>query len=458
MMQSWKSALWAAAVLAIAPMQEASAQQAQRGQQIHVGPRGDRLLTFDWPAIEIATATYEDGPTGVTIFRFPDRVSSYVDVRGGAAGTVNTDLLRRGYPGRWLDSVTFAGGSSFGEEAITATMTGARLRGWRSGADLAIGAGAVIYDFFDHRLNDIHPDQRLAYAALDVLQPGVFPLGAEGAGRATMQGQALGCGSHGGQGGAFRQYGDLKIAVFVIANPWGVIVDREGRAVRCRGHERWRDGDLAADILGAVGEGARIGDTFGGTNTTLNLVVVNQRMEPWQLQRLAVQAHHSMGRSIQPYATIEDGDSVFVVSTQEVDANRDAMNDIELNVIISEMLWDAVLSSLPPEDVLYTPPAEAARVSLAQLNRLAGSYRFSSYTTLDVVVREGQLVGTVHGQRYEDFPEGEAVVLIPISPTEFYVDGPYRTRVSFDLAGGRARAAVVAPGPWAQRGVREARR
>jgi 6-aminohexanoate-oligomer endohydrolase len=28
------------------------------------------VLTFDWPAVQIGIGSYEDGPTGLTIFRF----------------------------------------------------------------------------------------------------------------------------------------------------------------------------------------------------------------------------------------------------------------------------------------------------------------------------------------------------------------------------------------------------
>ena len=34
------------------------------------------VLTFDWPAVQIGIGSYEEGPTGLTIFRFPDRVSA----------------------------------------------------------------------------------------------------------------------------------------------------------------------------------------------------------------------------------------------------------------------------------------------------------------------------------------------------------------------------------------------
>src|SRR5579864_389856 len=98
------------------------------------------VLTFDWPAVQIGTGSYEDGPTGLTIFRFADRVSAAVDVRGGGPGTVNTDLLRLGYGAKLVDAIVFSGGSSYGEEPITAVMTGLKDDGVRSGdlGDIAI--------------------------------------------------------------------------------------------------------------------------------------------------------------------------------------------------------------------------------------------------------------------------------------------------------------------------------
>src|SRR6516164_3189369 len=182
------------------------------------------VLTFDWPAVEIGIGSYDEGPTGLTVFRFPNRVSAVVDVRGGAPGTINTDVLRLGYSNRFVDAIVFAGGSDYGEEATTAVMTALLDDGTHNGEwnKMAFAAGAIIYDLIDHRLNDIYPDKRLAQAALHDLRTGVFPLGAQGAGRAASQGSLFECGAHSGQGGAFRQIGDTKIAAFTVVNALGV--------------------------------------------------------------------------------------------------------------------------------------------------------------------------------------------------------------------------------------------
>jgi L-aminopeptidase/D-esterase-like protein len=141
-----------------------------------IGP----ALTFDWPAIEVGIGSYEEGPTGVTVIRFVKRASIVVDSRGGAPGTVNTDVLRLGYGRPFADAVVFAGGSSYGEEAITAVQTGLKDEGFRSGdwRNVAFAPGAIIYDFGGRRLNEIYPDKRLAQAALRTMRSGTFPLGA----------------------------------------------------------------------------------------------------------------------------------------------------------------------------------------------------------------------------------------------------------------------------------------
>ena len=91
-----------------------------------------------------------------------------VDSRGGGLGTVNTDPLRLGYSRPHLDAIVFAGGSSYGEEAVTAVATGLKDEGARTGAseDIAFTTGATIYDFGGRRLNEVYPDKRLAEAAL----------------------------------------------------------------------------------------------------------------------------------------------------------------------------------------------------------------------------------------------------------------------------------------------------
>jgi L-aminopeptidase/D-esterase-like protein len=439
------------AALAVALPAVAGAQQTNLvpNTSIH-----DQKLEFDWPAVEVAVGSYEEGPTGLTIFRFPSRALATADVRGAAAGTVNTDLLRMGWELPNLDAIVFSGGSVYGEEAIAATSTGLKDGGTRGTAprDLGLVAGAVIYDFRGHRLNDIYPDKALARSAMNAFRPGIFPLGAQGAGRMAMQGSFLGCGAHSGQGGAFRQIGATKIAAFVVVNARGSITDRNGRLVSCHPDHNWNT-SLTSEILSLVPfaspASAGITEGTGPQNTTLSLVVTNRKLHYADLQRLAVQVHTSMARAIQPFSTFEDGDTLFAVSTEEVAESQPPL--IELNTVAAEVMWDAILASVPHQEEFIPPPS--VTVPVEQLETRTGTYQFSKNTRIKVWLDHDHLMAESFSPPFFDLLPGKPVQLIPISQTEFYVESRYDTRFAF-VEGKTSINLLLNPGLWQQVGDR----
>src|SRR5262252_1885336 len=54
-------------------------------------------FTFDFPGLKVGVAEYDEGPTGTTVFLFPTNSIAAVDVRGGAPGTLMTDMVRLSY-------------------------------------------------------------------------------------------------------------------------------------------------------------------------------------------------------------------------------------------------------------------------------------------------------------------------------------------------------------------------
>ena len=422
-------------------------------------------LTFDWPALQIGVGSYEEGPTGLTIFRFPDGAAGVVDVRGGAPGSANTDLLRVGSEDRFIDAIVFTGGGVYGHEAIAAVATGLKEKGEDSGlwSETAIVAGSEIYDFQGARLNEIYPDKRLGRAALDDLRPGNFPLGAQGAGRMATQGGFFGCAAHSGQGGAFRQIGDVKIAVFAVVNALGSITDRDGKLVRCAlepGAAAARTSELLSRVplqqqASNVPQPVARATTGAPTrrNTTLSLVVTNKKLNAAQLQRLAIQVHTSMARAIQPFSTADDGDMLFALSTQEIDAEGMRLDD--LSTVAGELMWDAVLTSVP-EVPAFTPPIEDAAVPEARLSSYEGTYVFGPNARIRITADNGRLMAEALSQSFQDLRRDQPVPLRALSDGAFYVDGRYRTRITFTRnLMGRVNGATVNPGQWQQAGVRE---
>lgn len=296
-----------------------------------------RDLHFDFPGVRVGVAEYDDGPTGCTVFHLPPGGAACAqDIRGGSPGT-----LGAGY--EWAHAVCFAGGSLYGLEAacgVAAELMA--MRGYTVGwEDVELVLGAIVYDF-GRRDNAVYPDAELGRQALRAAREGVFPLGRHGAGRSVTVGKtfALEQGEFSGQGGAFRQIGPTKIAVFTVVNAFGAVVDRDGRVVR--GHY-----DAKRDVRTPLVEGleAQLPRTAPG-NTTLTLVVTNQRLNGRELRQLGAQVHASMARAIQPFHALVDGDVLYTVSTNEVESPD--LTSMSLGVLASELAWDAVLSSLDP--------------------------------------------------------------------------------------------------------------
>jgi L-aminopeptidase/D-esterase-like protein len=307
-------------------------------------------LELDFPDLHIGVAEYEQGPTGATVFHFPAGAMAAVDVRGGAAATVNTERLRLGHERPTVRAVVFAGGASYGLEAAAGVMSTMLERDpqaihWER---VPTVTGAVVYDFRD-RPNAIYPDKELGRAALEAARPGRFPLGARGAGRCVHVGKLFGPRymEPAGQGGAFRQVGRIRMAVFTVVNAVGAIVDRTGRVVRGnRDPESGLRTSFATDLLDGTGQRKRQREPAPGApleNTTLTLLVINRRLRHLELGRLAIQTHTSMARAIQPFHTEHDGDVLFAVSTGEVEDIEVSVQDLAIHA--GEAAWDAVLSS-----------------------------------------------------------------------------------------------------------------
>lgn len=286
-------------------------------------------LTFEFPGLRIGVAEYDDGPTGCTVFHFTRGAMLERDVRGGSPGTFG-DL-------DWVDAICLAGGSLYGLEACTGVA--AELfeqrgydTGWTAIADVT---GAVIFDF-GPRENAVYPDKELGRAALRAAREGSFPNGQRGAGRSATVGKTFGfeLAEPGGQGGAFRQVGETRIAVFTVVNAVGAVVDRDGNVVR---------GHLApTGARRKLVEGIEARVTGG--NTTLTVVATNQKLDRWLLRQLARQVHTSMARAIHPFHALTDGDVLFAATTNEVE--NEALDSLTLGVVASELAWDAVLAAV----------------------------------------------------------------------------------------------------------------
>jgi L-aminopeptidase/D-esterase-like protein len=418
----------------------------------HVSFEGP-ALTFDLANVEVGVAEYEEGPTGATVLYFPKPVKVAVDVRGGNAGTINTDGLRLAYDSPFVHAITLSGGSGYGLSVATGVVSAIKDVTPNPGRNIPVVTGAILFDLGGRRYNSITPDEKLARAAFANVRPGWFPLGARGAGRFAIQGVFYGPHEHSGQGAAFRQIGKIKVLVVTVVNSDGAIVKRDGHVLRCPHPTNGDCGSIADWMQHHLDYYASLANRAGAdskepgltTNTTLTVVVTNQALPFSALQRLAVQVHDSMARAIQPFGTEVDGDTLFAVTTGEV--NDHSLANIDLGALASEAAWDAILASAP--ELPPVTPRSSVGPSRDTLKALVGRYEFAPGVVAQIRLTDSGPELEANGAESLYLKSGQAVGLIAVAPDEFELPGERGDRLRIDRdKHGHISGITLNPGPW----------
>jgi L-aminopeptidase/D-esterase-like protein len=304
-------------------------------------------LKFDFPGIKIGIAQYEEGPTGCTVFYFDKTESKknigarfYADVRGGAPGVKFHEI-------GWASAICFAGGSLLGLEAcdgVAAELL--KMNNYTTGwMEIPVVPGAIIFDF-GFRNNSVYPDKELGRAAFRSVREGSFPMGQQGAGRLASVGKGIdySIGELSGQGADFRIIGDTKILACSVVNAKGAIKDRSGKIIRGNFDKKKNVHIEFLDQLKQFEPEQKLGNKKGlPRNTTLTIIITNQKFDQRSLEQIAKQIHSSMARAIDPFHTLDDGDVLFMVTTDEIENNQ--LSPMAFGIIASDIVWDAVLNS-----------------------------------------------------------------------------------------------------------------
>ena len=192
---------------------------------------------------------------------------------------------------------------------------------------------------------------------------------------------------------------------------------------------------------------------LGGTNTTIGVIATTARLDAGGVTRLAICGQDGLALAIRPAHTVFDGDTLFAATTDQAPAS--AMSAIDLDTMAGEIMWDAILASVPQEPPLTAAPQ--VTVSEVKLRAYAGLYEFGPHARLKVDEDNGALSVTAMRGNVFEFPIGDSVSVSPVSDTEFIVKGRYQTRLSFVLGpDGKVTGATLNPGLWAQPGWRVA--
>jgi L-aminopeptidase/D-esterase-like protein len=274
--------------------------------------------------IRVGHAGDEKALTGCTVFIPPPGTVGACEVRGGAPGTRETELLRPGFTVEGPSAVMLAGGSAFGLSAACGVMRYLEEKGIgfpTPGGIVPIVSSAVIFDL-DIGDGKVRPDAEMGYSACQAALVDEENEGSVGVGLGATVGNVYGrARSTRGGFGIYRFHADgFKLEVAGVVNAFGDVVDQDGRVLGGVRGEKDRFVGAEKAICNATGLAPGCLQ-----NTTLVVIATNARLTCTEGARVALQGHNGIARAVRPSHTRYDGDTVFVLATCEVDAPPDAV-------------------------------------------------------------------------------------------------------------------------------------
>jgi L-aminopeptidase/D-esterase-like protein len=316
---------------------------------------GSRNLITDVDGLLVGNAEEARLRSGVTVVLGERPFVASVDVRGGAPGSRETDLLDPSCTVDHVDAICLSGGSAYGLGASDGIMRWLRERGRGlsvGGTVVPIVPTAILFDLLNGGDKDWDwpPYRELAYAATGNAAHD-FALGNAGAGLGAKAGDLKG---GLGSASAVDPSTGLQVGALVAVNArgyttmaglpqfwaWALEQGSEfgglpppNRKVTLEvSHNR---ADLTHDPADAARSDPR-------ANTTIAVVATNARLDKGSAQRLAMMAQDGLARSIRPVHTPHDGDTVFALATGRHDLAVDALSLGELGTLAADCLARAV--------------------------------------------------------------------------------------------------------------------
>lgn len=293
--------------------------------------------------IKVGHHTLSERPTGCTVVLAEAGAVGSVEVRGGAPGTTETDLLAPENTVDQVHAIFMSGGSAFGLDVaggVRRYLAEKKIGYFFGGSYVPIVPGAIIFDLPVGGRPDIRPGADCGYAAAQAATNGAVAEGNVGAGAGATIGKTLGRdrAMKGGVGtAALRMNSGLVVGAIATVNAAGSIIDpATGRIVA---GARTADGRALEDIRGII-RGERLPQAPLPENTTVVVVATNARLTKAQAKKVAQMAQAGLARAVLPVFTPGDGDTIFVLATGTWTGQADVS---AIGALAAEAVSDAIL-------------------------------------------------------------------------------------------------------------------
>lgn len=262
--------------------------------------------------------------TGCTAVVLPPNSVASGEVRGGAPGTREFELLAPGRLVQHVDVVMLSGGSAYGLATCDGAMRWCEENGLgfateKSGI-VPIVVGAIIFDL---AVGDatVRPNADNGYAACVAASTGAIEQGQVGAGTGATIGKIGGPDATraAGIGTATERDGGLIVSALVVANAAGHLRDPS-----------------AAPLPWPAVESTPL------ENTTIGVIVTNAILDKTECHFVAQSGHHGMARALDPSHTRFDGDALVAVASGEVVADVERVRFMAAHAV-EQAIRNAVL-------------------------------------------------------------------------------------------------------------------
>ncbi|AOY75173.1 P1 family peptidase [Clostridium formicaceticum] len=301
------------------------------------------VLFTDIEGIKVGHEQNFQAATGCTVILCEEGAVGGVDVRGGAPGTRETELLNPVNLVDKLHAVLLAGGSAFGLDAAAGVM--AYLEEKKVGFDVGVTtvpivAAAVLFDLMIGDYS-IRPDKEMGYKACKNASNQPSPQGTIGAGTGATVGKFLGP-NHamkGGIGSYCLKTGDLMVGALVAVNCFGDVINPStGTTIAgALSHDQHTFADTEKMMLQQYNSDKNL---FTG-NTTIGVIATNGKLTKAGANKVASMAHNGYARSIRPAHTMVDGDTIFTVATGSVEADINV-----IGLLAAKVMEEAVVRAV----------------------------------------------------------------------------------------------------------------
>lgn len=308
----------------------------------------------DIEGILVGHASDYEALTGCTAILCEKGAVAGYDIRGGASGTEEMEVMSPFHIAPVVHAVVLAGGSAFGLEAASGVRRYLERKGigFPTGvANVPIVPSAILYDLAIGKAN-IRPTREMGESAAAAANAGPVQEGNVGAGTGATVGKALGMTNamKGGIGSATVALPNgVLVSALAAVNALGDVIDPStGRILAGT-----RKAPGARDFAGAAGLMKQRGPTggFSRGNTTLVVVATNAKFTKVESTAVARHAHHGMVRTISPVHTSSDGDMTICLSL----GNRSAAVDA-VSVAAAEAVAEAIVRAVKTAKTLGGVP------------------------------------------------------------------------------------------------------